>query len=271
MAQAAFEYSATLNNRLFVSRKTEEEARLSWQALRTACERVLLLRNAAGISRDVLVSRFRLREAGQESDLRVLDAQTEVFNAEINLVSAIFDGWLSVYRMLLAVGRLDFESLNREDAHVAPTNPLVQCDETTLNPFELKLDPNLVVPTALSGAPPANPFAPAQEDEEGAPSANPFAPDDDEEENETAPSASAPAAPAPSQPVASVPRLPAPSQPVAPVPAASQASQPVVAAPAAVPAAESPTLRRTAEIRRNPLGEGSGGVWVWYGKSKSLI
>ena len=115
-ASAAFDHAATLNNLALVNRRVEEELRFAWQGLQTGCERRFLLQNAVNISLDVLDSRRRLQEAGQETALRVLDAETELFNAQINLASASFDETLTVYRVVLALGRLDTQSLSNASA-----------------------------------------------------------------------------------------------------------------------------------------------------------
>lgn len=107
VAGAAFDHAAGLNDLRLVKRRVEEEVRFAWQGLQTSCERRFLLENAVDIALNVLDSRLRLRDAGQETALRVLDAETEVFSSQINLAAATFDENLSVYRMMLALGRLE--------------------------------------------------------------------------------------------------------------------------------------------------------------------
>ena len=111
-AQAAFGYSSSLTNHLFVGRKVSEEVRLAWQGVLTACDRRVLLRNAVNIAAEVWEARKKLREAGRETVLNVLDAETEVFNSQINLTGAAYDETLSVYRLLLVLGRLTGDNLN---------------------------------------------------------------------------------------------------------------------------------------------------------------
>ena len=111
-AQAAFGYSSSLTNHLFVSRKVSEEVRLAWQGVLTTCDRRVLLRNAVNIAAEVWEARKKLREAGRETVLNVLDAETEVFNSQINLTGAAYDETLSVYRLLLVLGRLTGNNLN---------------------------------------------------------------------------------------------------------------------------------------------------------------
>jgi hypothetical protein len=78
--------------------------RLAWQGVITACERRLLLQNAVTIAQEVYDSRIRLREAGQETAINVLDAESEVFSSQINLLGATYDEKLAIYRMWLGTG-----------------------------------------------------------------------------------------------------------------------------------------------------------------------
>ena len=105
-ADAAFRYLATIDNRSFVNRKIVEDVRLAWEQLATARGRVVLLKNAVNIAIEVHSARRKLREAGQETALNVLDAENEVFNAQITAVDADFDRRIAVYRLILAIGRL---------------------------------------------------------------------------------------------------------------------------------------------------------------------
>lgn len=104
VAQASHAYSASLYNHLFVNRQVEQEMRLAWQGVITACERRLLLQNAVTIAQEVYDSRIRLREAGQETAINVLDAESEVFSSQINLLGATYDEKLAIYRMWLGMG-----------------------------------------------------------------------------------------------------------------------------------------------------------------------
>ena len=106
VAEAAQFYRASMDEEAFVKRKVVEEVRLAWQGLQTARQRVLLLQNAVNIAGEVWDSRKKLREAGQETVINVLDAEGEVFNARINFVSAQHDARVAVYRLLLAIGQL---------------------------------------------------------------------------------------------------------------------------------------------------------------------
>lgn len=93
------------------ARKIAEETRLAWESLQTARERVELLQNAVNIADEVYNSRLRLREAGRETSLNVLDSLSELRAAQINFVNASYDARISVYRLLRAIGHLQPEDM----------------------------------------------------------------------------------------------------------------------------------------------------------------
>ena len=111
VAQSAYEHVAAIHERAATNRQVIEDVELAWEVLQTSRERVGLLENAVNIAIEVHDSRRRLREAGQETVLNVLDAENDVFNAQINLVGAQYDGYLSIFRLLEAMGRLTPERL----------------------------------------------------------------------------------------------------------------------------------------------------------------
>jgi adhesin transport system outer membrane protein len=104
VAEASYTYSSRLFNHLFVNRQVEQEVRLAWQGVITSCERRLLLDNAVTIAEEVYRSRLRLREAGQETAINVLDAETEVLNSQTSLAQAQTDEALAIYRLIVAMG-----------------------------------------------------------------------------------------------------------------------------------------------------------------------
>ena len=59
----------------------------------------------------MLDQRRTLQAACRETALRVLDAETEVTDAQINLAAAVFTEMTTVYRAVLSVGRLDVDTL----------------------------------------------------------------------------------------------------------------------------------------------------------------
>ena len=112
LSQASFSLGATKDVHVFTSRKVIEQARLAWQALLTARKRLELLENAVNIASEVFISRQKLREAGKETVINVLDAENEVNNAQINFTSSSYDERLAVYQLLLAMGLLNPVGLN---------------------------------------------------------------------------------------------------------------------------------------------------------------
>ena len=112
MAQAAYDYHASKDQHEFSVRKVIEQSKLAWQSLLTARKRLELLENAANIASEVFESRKKLREAGKETVINVLDAENEVNNAQINYTSAFYDERLAIYQLLLSMGRLDQKNLS---------------------------------------------------------------------------------------------------------------------------------------------------------------
>jgi adhesin transport system outer membrane protein len=109
--RSAARYSAEVERLTQARRKVREEVELAFNELETARRRVALLENAVSIASEVFEARKRLRQAGRESAVNVLDAETELFAAQIKSVAAAFDARIATYRLLAAVGRLDPERL----------------------------------------------------------------------------------------------------------------------------------------------------------------
>jgi len=112
MAQATYNYRASQDSHTFSARKVIEQTRLTWQALLTSRDRLELLENAVNIASEVFESRKKLREAGKETVINVLDAENEVSNTQISFARASYDERLAIYQLLLAMGRLDPATLN---------------------------------------------------------------------------------------------------------------------------------------------------------------
>ena len=115
VAQAAYDQGASKDNLTFATRKVTEQVKLAWQALLTVRERMELLENAINIAAEVFESRKKLREAGKETVINVLDAESEIFNARINFTAASYDERIAVYQLLLAMGRLNGQHLGFEN------------------------------------------------------------------------------------------------------------------------------------------------------------
>lgn len=111
VARSAYEHAAAKDSQSQTLRKVTEQVRVAWEALQTARERVQLLSNAVAIAQEVFDARQRLREAGRDTALNVLDAENEVFTARINYTSAVFEAHIATYRLLAAMGRLKPEVL----------------------------------------------------------------------------------------------------------------------------------------------------------------
>jgi adhesin transport system outer membrane protein len=106
VAEAAQLHGAAQSNHGQTTRKVVEETRLAWNELAIARERVQLLENAVNIASEVFDARERLRRAGRETAINVLDAENEVYNARINYIQAAYDGRRAIYRLLQAMGQL---------------------------------------------------------------------------------------------------------------------------------------------------------------------
>ncbi len=104
--RATEELSASMSNLNLADREVVEEVRLAWESLETARQRVALLENAVNIAGEVFDARQKLRAAGKESALNVLDSENELNAARINYTSAYFDTKEAAYRLLLAMGVL---------------------------------------------------------------------------------------------------------------------------------------------------------------------
>lgn len=112
LSQVAYDYGTSRSNYDQTIDKVIEQVKLSWQALLTSRARLELLENAVNIATEVFISRKKLREAGKETVINVLDAENEVSNAQINFTAASYDERLAIYQLLLAMGRLNPSYLN---------------------------------------------------------------------------------------------------------------------------------------------------------------
>ncbi|NQU55933.1 MAG: TolC family protein [Rhodospirillales bacterium] len=112
LTQVAYDYGTSRSNHEQTVDKVIEQVKLSWQALLTARSRLELLENAVNIATEVFISRKKLREAGKETVINVLDAENEVSNAQINFTAASYEERLAIYQLLLSMGRLNPSHLN---------------------------------------------------------------------------------------------------------------------------------------------------------------
>lgn len=108
---ASHDHVAAQNNLYFGERQVRQDLAIAWHQLKTTQKRVDLLKNAGVIAVEVFEARQHLRRSGKETAINVLDAQSEVFGAQINLVSAEFDSQIAAFRVLFAMGELTPETL----------------------------------------------------------------------------------------------------------------------------------------------------------------
>ncbi len=109
---AAYDYRESAEKEKNVNNKTKESVRVAWNQYKKGLERLELLESAVKTSQGVMRGRKRLRDAGKETALAVLDSEVEHFGLLANKVNASMDAKLGSYRLLSALGKLDIESLN---------------------------------------------------------------------------------------------------------------------------------------------------------------
>ena len=71
----------------------------------------IFLKTASAIAGEVYDLRRKLREAGRETVINVLDAESEFLAAQINFTSAQVDARIGRYQLLLAMGRLEIDAI----------------------------------------------------------------------------------------------------------------------------------------------------------------
>lgn len=106
VAEASYRAAAGRDNLLAVTREVSQEVETAWNELQTAKERAALLENAVALAGEAFDATRRLREAGRETALNVLDSENELYTARIRLVEATSDTRRAAYRLLQATGDL---------------------------------------------------------------------------------------------------------------------------------------------------------------------
>jgi adhesin transport system outer membrane protein len=109
--QATHQFQSARNSELDANRRLTEQVTNAWTNLETSKERADLLDNAVNIAGEVFDARKRLRDAGSDTALNVLDAENELFRAQIDANSARFDYYTAAYRLLMTVGALKLAAL----------------------------------------------------------------------------------------------------------------------------------------------------------------
>lgn len=94
-----------------IRNKTTESVRMSWNQVINGKERLELLVDASSIAKQVMQDRKKLRDAGKETALSVLDAEVEYYGVLANRINALYDTRINSYRLLSAIGKLNAESI----------------------------------------------------------------------------------------------------------------------------------------------------------------
>jgi len=92
-----------------IRNKTAEAVRMSWNQVINGKERLELLADASSIAKQVMQDRKKLRDAGKETALSVLDAEVEYYGVLANRINALYDTRINSYRLLSAIGKLSPE------------------------------------------------------------------------------------------------------------------------------------------------------------------
>jgi adhesin transport system outer membrane protein len=160
-------HEAAIHREASVLRKVEESVRIAWHQMVNGRERQELLENASNISFEVMRNRKRLRDAGKETAINVLDSEVEYYGVLASRVNATYDTRLGAYRLLAATGNLSPQSLGLEEATFAvPVKPLIIQLENPDAPSipalapvvaVAKAVPAAVAPTPVSQRPPVKP------------------------------------------------------------------------------------------------------------------
>jgi adhesin transport system outer membrane protein len=122
---AAYDYRESAEKEKNISNKTKESVRVAWNQYKKGIERLNLLESAVKTSQGVMRGRKKLRDAGKETALAVLDSEVEHFGLLANKVNAMTDAKMGSYRLLSALGKLDIEALNLDSGVFdIPVQPL---------------------------------------------------------------------------------------------------------------------------------------------------
>ncbi len=122
---AAYDYRESAEKEKNISNKTKESVRVAWNQYKKGIERLNLLDSAVKTSQGVMRGRKKLRDAGKETALAVLDSEVEHFGLLANKVNAMIDAKMGSYRLLSTLGRLDIEALNLDSgAFEIPVQPI---------------------------------------------------------------------------------------------------------------------------------------------------
>lgn len=148
-------YESAVDREAAVVRKVEENVRTAWNQLENGRERQELLNNAAKIASEVMGFRKKLRDAGKETAINVLDAEVEYYSVLSNMINAEYDSKIAFYRLMYVTGQLTPERVGLAEGKLKiPTRPL----EQTLADHQIKEVP---APMSADATPAAQPAASA--------------------------------------------------------------------------------------------------------------
>jgi adhesin transport system outer membrane protein len=151
-------FEAVVDREVAVERKVHENVQTAWNQLQNGRERQDLLQNAAKIASEVMAFRKRLRDAGKETAINVLDAEVEYYSVLSNMINAEYDSKIAFYRLLAATGQLTPERLGiGENRFAVPTRPLAQ--SLAARNITQDSEPAVAVPEQAAPAQPAVPAA----------------------------------------------------------------------------------------------------------------
>lgn len=107
-----------------MANKIKEAIRMNWNQLINSSERLELLDSAARIAKEVMEDRKRLRDAGKETAITVLDAEVEYYGVLGNKVNALYDKKISSFRLLSSLGELTIKNLGLDGQFSIPVKAL---------------------------------------------------------------------------------------------------------------------------------------------------
>lgn len=100
----------TMENHAALSLEIARRVEVAWQQLATLRERQQLAENAATISIELFTARRKLRRAGRESVVNLLNAEAELNAARSRAVAAYYDALTQSFTLLFEMGGLNLEA-----------------------------------------------------------------------------------------------------------------------------------------------------------------
>ena len=111
VASAAFQQAATKEQETDLSRRTREFVERFWHQFTSAETRIEVLTDAVNAAKDMVTLRQEQFDSGDGRLLDVLDAQSAVHGAEIELANAKADGLIAQFSLLQSMGRLTMDHI----------------------------------------------------------------------------------------------------------------------------------------------------------------